>query len=306
MNDVNLSTLDLNLLVVVDAVLEERSATLAGARLHITQSAVSSSLRRARAVFGDPLVVRNGRGFALTPRAEALVPRLRSVLEDVRTIFGSDASMGPLTTRCFTIACTDAAACVVLPKLLPRFTARLPHATLRTITLDRLFATGLERADVDLLIGIPPRVPPGCDAEVLFEDPMVVIARADHPAIGRRLRLDTYAELPHVELALFDEPDDRVDRALAARDLRRRIEVIVPHINTLPFLVAGSDRIATVMLSVARSFAEPFGLRVLEPPLGLAPLVVKQIWHRRRAEDPGGRVLRELVRSVTARGKRRG
>lgn len=293
----------MNLLVVLEAVLEERSATLAAAHLHLTQSAVSNALGRARATFHDPLVVRNGRGFVLTPRAEALLPRLRAVLDEVRSLVGHDGSSRPeTTTRRFTIASTDAVGAVLLPRLLPRFEARFPRATLRMATLDRLMGQGgLERADVDVLVGIPPDVHPGCEAEDLFEDRMVAIVRADHPEVGRSLRLETYARLPHAELALFGEPEDRVDRALAAHGLRRRVQVVVPHITTLPLLVAGSDRVATVMQSVARAYARVASLRILEPPVQLPPLVVRQLWHRRTSDDAACGLLRALVREA-ARG----
>jgi DNA-binding transcriptional LysR family regulator len=305
MHDVNLASVDLNLLVVVDAILRERSATLAAARLHVTQSAVSNALKRARAVFGDPLVVRTGRGFALTPRAEAIAPRLQAILEGVHGMLDDDSGFRPeTTTRRFTIACTDAVEGVVLPVLLPLLAASCPRAQLRTVTLDYIAATGLERADVDLLIGLPPVIPPGCDAEDLFEDSMVAIVRVGHPEVGRRLHLETYARLPHAELALFGEPEDRIDRALAARHLRRHIQVTVPHIVTLPFAVAGSDRVATLSQSVARTLVGPLSLRTFEPPLELAPRVVQQVWHRRRSEDAGGKALRELVRRA-ARALRR-
>lgn len=299
MRPVNLAAVDLNLLVVVDTVLRERSATLAAARLHLTQSAVSNALRRARALFGDPLVVRTGRGFMLTPYAEALAPRLQAVLEGVRGVLGDDTGFRPeTTTRRFTIAGVDAVGTVVLPSLLPLFSARFPRAQIRMVTIDYAMRAGLERADVDLLIGVPPLIPPACEAETLFEDPMVVIVRAGHPHVGRHLSLATYARLPHAELGVLAEPADRVDRALAAHGLRRHIEVTVPYLAALPLLVAGSDRIATVGLSVARAFEGPLSLRILKPPLALPPDVIQQIWHRRWTEDPGSRLFRELVHSA--------
>jgi DNA-binding transcriptional LysR family regulator len=305
MKEPNLGAMDLNLLLVVDAVLRERSATRAAARLHVTQSAVSNALRRARALFGDPLVVRTGRGFATTPRADAIAPRLRAILQEVRGVLGDASSFRPETsTRRFTIAATDAVGMVVLPALLPLFEARLPRAQLRLVTIDHVIASGgLEHAAVDLLIGVPPVIAASCEAEDLFEDPMVAVVRADHPSVGQRLTLATYARLPHAELALFGEPEDRVDRALAARGLRRQVQVTVPHIAGLPFLVAGSDRVATLISSVARTFAGLLELRVLTPPVELAALVVRQIWHRRFGDDPGHRLLRELVRAAVHRSR---
>src|SRR5690349_15790923 len=122
--DMNLEAVDLNLLVVVDAVLETGSATRAAARLHVTQSAVSNSLRRARELFGDPLVVRSGRGLSPTPMAEALAGPLRSTLAQLRGLLG--VGFEPATsTRQFQIACSDAVGLVLLPKLLGLFEQRL-------------------------------------------------------------------------------------------------------------------------------------------------------------------------------------
>jgi DNA-binding transcriptional LysR family regulator len=299
MTPVNFSSVDLNLLTVVQAILEERSATRAAARLHVTQSAVSNSLRRARELFQDPLVVRTGRGFALTPRGDALLPELRAILDGVGRLLGQGPSFDPeSSTRRFTIACSDAVGSVMLPRLLPSFHARLPNASLHAVTIDRIVAAGFERADFDLLVGMPPSIPAGCEAELLTEDAMVAIVRADHPGVGRRLDLATYARLPHAELALLGEPDDLVDRSLAAEGLRRCIRVTVPYLAAIPALVASSDLIATTLASVADRFAGPLGLRVLVPPVKLAPLAIRQVWHRRAADDPGSRLLRELVRTA--------
>src|SRR5688572_5404829 len=124
---VNLSSVDLNLLVTLDAVLSTRSATVAASRLHLTQSAVSNALRRARALFGDALVIRNGSGFSLTPRAEALAPDLRAALDQMRRLLAGDAS----APRWLSIACLDAVGIALLPGLLLLLEERLPGTRLR-------------------------------------------------------------------------------------------------------------------------------------------------------------------------------
>jgi DNA-binding transcriptional LysR family regulator len=292
----NLNDVDLNLLVALDAVFRDRNATLAATRLHVTQSAVSNALKRARALFDDPLVVRLGRGFALTPKAEALEPRVREILTAVQNVLSSDPTGEP--DRWLTIACADAVGVALVPLILPLLRQRLPQVRLRTVTPDHVRVAGLERSDVDLVIGVLREVPPGSVSEDLFEDAMVVIAAASHPQVGSRLSLELYAQLPHAELALFGEPEDRVDRALASLGLRRRIDVMVPHLTALPFLVADSDRVATVIRSVARMFAAPLALQTFKPPVPLAPLVVRMVWHRRRAADPASLALRDVVRTA--------
>ncbi len=308
MTDVNLFSIDLNLLVVVDAVFETRSATKAAARLHVTQSAVSNALRRARRLFEDPLVTRTGSGFVATPRGAALAPRIREALEKIEDVIAEGAAEDPGSSRrAFTVAGTDAVVLTLFPALTAALQARMPRATLRGATLDRFMATGgIASEGLDLLIGIPPRVPAGAHAEDLYEEEMVVLARADHPAIGRRLSRATYARLPHAELALFGEADDRVTRALATHGLERHVVVTVPHVAALPFLVAGSDRLATVMYGLAAIYAEPLSLRIMRPPVKLAPLALQMVWHERVDADPAHALLREAVREVAAaRHKRR-
>lgn len=300
--ETNLSNIDLNLLVVVDAVLETRSATRAAARLHVTQSAVSNALRRARELFDDPLVVRSGRGLTPTPMAEALAPRLRDALVSLRGLLGGDARFDPATsTRRFQIACSDAVGIVLLPRLLALFQAHLPNALLQAVTLDQMLGVGgLAYANIDLLIGAPPSTPPGCDEQLLFEDPMVAIVRSGHPGVARRLSLARYTALDHAELALFGEPDDRVDRALALHGRTRRIAVAAPHIAMLPALVAGSDCVATVTRTCVKLFATSMSLQMFKPPIELEPIRIRQFWHRRVANDPGTTLLRALVFEAAA------
>jgi DNA-binding transcriptional LysR family regulator len=300
MTVVNLGSIDLNLLVVLDAVLRERSATKAASRLHVTQSAVSNALRRLRALFDDALVVRTAHGFVLTPRAHALAPILRALLSDTERLLAPNANQLE-RPRTFTIACADAVSVSLIPRVFCALERELPLARLRVVTLEReLSNQGLARGEVDLVIGIPPFVPAGCEGEPVYEEQMVCIARRDHPEIGAKLSLDRYATLPHVEVALFGEPDDRVDRALARAGRSRTIALTVPHFSSVPFAVAQSDCVAALGRGIARAYASPLGLRVLIPPVDLPRLRIQQIWHRRATDDPGVTRLRALIRRVAA------
>lgn len=295
---VNLHTVDLNLLVVLDALLREQSATRAAARLHVTQSAVSNALRRLRALFDEPLFVRTHQGLVPTPRAERLRPKLAALLQGASALF-DDEAQPPQSERVVTIACTDAIGITLLPRLLPQLASR--RVRLRIVTLE--FETqhdGLASGEVDMLIGMPPQTPAGCRGEPAYTDHMRCIVRAGHPKIRGRLSAAQYAALPHVELALFGEPDGRVDRALARLRLRREIALLVPHFASIPLAVAASDCVATLSRQIIAAHAAPLGLRVLEPPVRLPAIHVRQYWHRRAAHDPLIAQLRELVRLAGA------
>lgn len=306
MTDINLYAIDLNLLVVLDAVLEERSATRAAARLHVTQSSVSSSLRRARALFGDPLLVRTPYGFTPSARGAALAPRLQALLAGARELLAPHPAADALSRRSFTLACTDAISVTVVPAVLRELGARVPHASLRVVTLEHAFAEGrLASGEVDLVIGIPPMVPAGCSSELVYDDAMVAVVRRDHPSVGARLSLDQYASLPHVEVAVMGSTDDRVDRALARHGRTRSIRLSVPHFASIPFAIASSDCVASVSRRLAEAYEKDFPIRLLTAPVELPRLRVKQIWHRRSEADPGVQLLRQLVKRAPARRGRR-
>lgn len=300
----NLSAVDLNLLHVLATVLEEQSATKAAAKLHVTQSAVSNALRRARALFGDPLVVRRPHGLEPTPRGAALLPALREWVEGARRLLLEPRRFDPSrTTRTFRIACVDAIASTILQPLLRRLTARAPAARLRMVSLDHLIAEdGLARGDVDLLIGIPPFLEREYDAELVYRDPLECIVRSDHPRVRRRMTLEAYATLPHVDLALFDRIDDTVDRALARHGRSRLVQIAVPHFSSVPLAVAATDGVATLSRRLARAFAARMPLRVLKPPIELAPVEIRQVWHRRSESDSAVVFLRDLVRDAAKSG----
>jgi DNA-binding transcriptional LysR family regulator len=295
---VNLGNIDLNLLVVLEAVLQEQSATRAAARLHVTQSAISSALRRLRELFDDPLMLRTRHGFVPTQRALQLAPELERVLAGARALLTPADNDLASSARVFSIAATDAISVVLIPRLVPALQRSMPHARLRVVTVEReLASNGLARGEVDLLIGIPPTLPSGCSGEIIYEDDIVCAVRADHPSVGKRLSLEHYVELPHAEVALFGEPDDRVDQALARVGHTRKILISVPHFSSIPFALAHSDCVAIMGRRLARVYAKPLHLRLLAPPVALAGLSVQQVWHKRSAHDPAVLRLRELLRA---------
>lgn len=290
MSTVNLASIDLNLLVVLDAVLETSSATQASKRLFVTQSAVSNALRRLRELFGDPLLVRTARGLTPTPRAAELAPELRRWLDDARTMLGAPRFDPATTARRFTIAGTDAA-----------FRQRFPMAFLRFVTLERLVAQdGLGSGDVDLHIGVPPSLSSSCRSELLYEDRFVTIAPRRMKI--RRMDLRRFAALPHYEMALFGEPDDDIDRLLREQGLTRVVCAGVPHLSLLPQLVAAGDGIATVSEGLVLASGVAHLLDRFPPPIPLPPLRIVQVWHQRSETDAGVAALRALVKEV-ARGR---
>jgi DNA-binding transcriptional LysR family regulator len=297
------SSLNLNLLVSLDALLETRSVRRTAERLGVTQSAVSHSLRELRAALGDEILVRSGNAMLPTPRAEAIAAPLREALSTLRRVVEHEAGFDAAgSARRFVVATTDALAVAVFPTLVARVCAGAPRAELSFVPLERgSIERRLAAAEVDLAVGV---VPPasGLEIEPLFGSGFVVLARADHPAIGRRLDLDTYCRLPHALVAVTGHGPGVVDDALAKLGRSRRVVLRVPYFLAAPPLLAQSDLLLTLPRVVAEHFAALYPLKLYEPPVALpAGGGIAMAWHRRYARDGGLAWLRARVAEATAR-----
>jgi DNA-binding transcriptional LysR family regulator len=292
----NLSTVDLNLLVVLHAVLLERSATRAARRLGVTQSAVSNSLVRLRDLFGDALVVRHARGLTPTPRAEALAPKLALLLHELGLLVGGDAPFdAATTTREFTLACADYYGMVVLPPLVEALRARAPHARLRLVTLEQLVSGGGLAQDVDVHVGRPPSIASGCRATALFDEKFVCITRRTARPQPARMSMREYRASTHVRVRVLDTVRDPIDVALQKRGVVRSIALTVPHFSLAPLVVLRTGYVATLSARLAHLYAGFLPLVVRWPPIKLAPRPVQMLWHQRTDRDPGARFFRQLV-----------
>ncbi len=178
----SLSTLDLNLLLVLDTVLRERSVAQAARRLHVTPSAISNALAKLRAALGDPLLTRRGRGIVPTPRAEELAPTLARALAELERVVRPTPFDAVTCSRTFTLAMADAGQVASLPAIAVALTKAMPNARLRVVGIDSLLALGdLSSNEVDLHFGIR-ATGPGIHAEALYDEPTLLVARAAHPA----------------------------------------------------------------------------------------------------------------------------
>jgi DNA-binding transcriptional LysR family regulator len=293
---VNLSAIDLNLLVVLHAVLDERSATRAARRLGVTQSAVSNALARLRDLFSDPLVVRHARGLTPTPRAQALAPKLAVLLGELGAMIGSDASFDARTsTREFTLACADYYGAVVLPPLIELVRARAPLARLRLVSLEQLVRGGGLADDVDVHVGRPPELLAGCTAQALFHEQFVCITRRGPRPSAKRMTLREYREAAHVRVQVLDNVRDPIDVALAKQGVIRNVALTVPHFSLAPLVVLRTGYVATLSARLAEVYASFLPLELRAPPLRMAAVPVQMVWHRRTDQDAGARFFRSLV-----------
>ena len=290
----NVTEIDANLLIVLHLVLQERSATRAARRLHLTQSAVSNALARLRTRLGDSLLVRTGRGLAPTPRAEQMAPLLASAFGDLERAVGREGFDPSTCTRTFTFA--DSEEFSQLPRLAHLFEERLPRATLDLVVSEEpLAALAAGRADVAL--GPEGRRGPGLYRRVAYEERAVRVVRRGNPAWRRAARADPALQQIAVEVA-------DVTRARVP-PVGGRVAIRVPTFLAAALAASETDQVATLPVGLARSHAPVLGLRILE--LGAPTRRIALYWHARTQEDEAMRFFRSLVLEVTrpAPGERR-
>jgi DNA-binding transcriptional LysR family regulator len=287
---------NLNLLLAFATLVEERSVTRAAAKLGVTQSAMSNSLAQLRAVFDDPLFRRTPRGIEPTPRALALFEPIAQGL----ALF--DRALSPQTfepktaERAFVLAASDYIEFVLLPPVVRRLAREAPGVRLEVRPWGlHSVPPALARGEVDLMVGFYDSVPARHREQLLFDEAYLCIARKDHPGLGKKPTLASWLAQKHVLVSQQGDSPGSVDRALAARKMRRTIGARVSHFLLVPLLVARTDLVAALSERVARAFADPLGLRLFPPPLPLPKGRIGQVWHEQAEHDPAQRWFRALI-----------
>lgn len=299
MHPKHLYSVDLRLLLALDALLEERSVTRAGRRLGLTQSATSRVLGRLRVTFGDALLVRTGRDLVPTPRAEALRQPLRDALLGLNAVVAEPPSFDPTTARrTFTLATTDYGAAIAVSPILGQLSRQAPGVDLVVNPQDDRWEA-LSTGALDAAIFPRRRSAPGVVWTNLFAEEFVCLVRRNHPSVRGVLSLKQFSELPHLFVSPTGAARGVVDQALARRGLSRRIALRIQSFLVAPLVVAESDLIALVPKRVAVQQAARLPLQLLPPPLELPGFSVALAWHERMRADPGHAWLRRLIVSVT-------
>jgi DNA-binding transcriptional LysR family regulator len=303
MHELHLRSLDLNLILALDALLEERNVTRAAHRVGITQSAMSHALARLRAVTGDALLVRTANGMVATARAEELGPPIRRALEGVATALRPPQTFDPKTAeRRIRIGTGDYGEIVLLPRVIERLAKEAPRVDLRVVFQAEDAARMLRSGDVDLLLSpvFAAEVGPGMYARKLFDERFVCVVRRGHQLARKKLTLARYVAASHALISPRGKEGSQTDEALARLGLSRRVAVTVPHFLVAPHIVAQSDLVLTLAARVANMLAAPLGLVILEPPseLRLAGFTMSAVWHERTHADPAQRWTREVFAEV--------
>jgi DNA-binding transcriptional LysR family regulator len=307
----NLRSIDLNLLLALEALVEERHVTRAAKRLGLSQPAMSNALARLRRTFDDPLLVRTPGGMAPTPAAQSLMVAVRAALGQLRAALEERPCFDPAASRrTFHLLANDYAEIVLLAPLVGALRAEARGIALRVQRPRSVFQpppAGALADAFDLAIGFFPdatALAEGMRSALLWEERNVCLARVGHPSVGGRLSLEQYAAAEHVAVFYKAQGPGLIDTLLAQQGYSRRPAVLVPHFASVPFLVASSDLIATIPERLALNFARLLPLRVLRVPLAIPPFRLAMLWHERREADPAHRWLRGFIAGAAARGRK--
>ncbi|MFO0665469.1 MAG: LysR family transcriptional regulator [Polyangiaceae bacterium] len=306
----------LELLQDFDALFRERQLTRAALRTGRSQPAMSRSLQRLRELFADALFVRTSQGMLPTPRAEALAPRVESVLEGARALV-TKATFDPRTlVRTFTIGASDLVDADLLASLAAAVSREAPLVDIVSMSARDVGTTALADGRVDLWVGTDESVPVGSKRQHLFDDAFQCAVRANHPVLDsdgarkrprarqsppRPLSVEAYVSLAHIQIAPRGTSGGPVDTALEKLGLSRRVAVRTTSFLSAPWIASRSDMILTGPSRLLRALAEPFDLVTFAPPIAIPGFRIFQAWHPRVHDDAAHRWFRGLLRAEAAK-----
>lgn len=291
----NLNSLDLNLLVALDALLRDGSVSRAALRLNLSQPATSHALQRLRDLIGDPLLVRNGARMELTPRAQALRSPLAQALDQVRTLFVADDFDTARSDRHFRLMMPDLAVELLMPRLMEKVTRLAPNVTIDVVPWrsSTIFTPDFART-IDLVISIGNSFK-GFHRQRLYTDIDALAVRRGHP-VGTKLRKrEAFLAARHVAVIIRGHNEDLIDTWLRAKGIERRIALVVPGYIEALHVTARTDLVAFVPHRLIAALAKQLSLMIVTPPLD--PGIDEQyMFYPTRAQmDPGSIWLRKLM-----------
>jgi DNA-binding transcriptional LysR family regulator len=295
----NLTSLDLNLLVTLDALLREGSVSRAADRVGLSQPAASHALRRLREAMGDPLLVRAGTRMELTPRAEALREPLAAALAQVRGLFAEDTFDPATSRRQFKAMIPDVCTSVLLPGIVRRLEVEAPHVrlTLAPFRTPGMITPDFARA-LDLIIAYQGHDFPGFHRERLYTDSDALAVRRGRPGAHKLSTLEGFLAARHVAVVSRGMPADPIDTWLDELGLKRDVVLTTPTYLQALEVTARTDLVAFVPSRLIAAAGADLGLRRLDPPLDTGHDEQDLLHPARLHTDPASIWLRRLVLEV--------
>ena len=314
MNIKDIRKFDLNLLVVFDVILKERSIAAAAQRLGLSQSAASHALARLRRLVGDELFMRDASGVHPTARALELATPVQQALGAIAEALVSRDFVPAQAARTLTIAASDYTCMLIVPRLIERITVAAPGIDLRVVPAGRLdVIRQLDDARIDLAIGWFAAVPARFGRATLLEEDYVFIVRSGHPLLTGGATSERILGYPHVVVDYTGNADNLIDGFFPERGVLRRVHMEkavleaqrggaigriaarVPNFGVVPEVVTHTDLVASLPRRIALDLCDRHRVELIEPPLATTPVAVEVLWHWRSDVDRGVHWLREQI-----------
>ncbi|MCF2949420.1 LysR family transcriptional regulator [Paraglaciecola aquimarina] len=290
---------ELNLLMVFDAIMTERSITRAANRLSMTQPAVSNAVSRMRVAWKDELFVKDGRNIQPTLHAQNLWNQIRAPLTSL-TEAVNPKSFDPATAkRTFRVAATDIVVDMVWPDLRAVIEKEAPGINIHTVPYTIVNTNQiLEDAEVDMVVGSSGVISNTFRAEYLFSPQFICIMRHGHPLAKADLKLAEFAAADHLLVSLSGDVTGFTDQVLLEHGLSRRVAVTINHFSSVANLIKRSDLICVIPISAVANEIITGEIAATKPPIELMPQQVSSLWHKRQDSDQGLIWLREHIKRI--------
>ncbi|MET1077704.1 MAG: LysR family transcriptional regulator [Pseudomonas sp.] len=294
MNRNDLRRVDLNLLIVFETLIHERSVTRAAEKLFLGQPAISAALSRLRSLFDDPLFVRTGRSMEPTPRAQEIFLLLQPALDSISTAVSKAQAFDPATAQTvFRVGLSDDVEFALLPPLLRRIRAEAPGVVLVVRRANYLLMHGLlASGEISVGVSYTEELPANAKRKTLRRSRPRLL-RAD--SVPGRLSLDDYCARPHALVSFAGDLGGFIDDELAKIDKTRKVVLAVPQFNGLGTLLAGTDIVATVPDYAAEVLIAGGGLRAEDLPIETQSFELSMAWRGAQDNDPAERWLRSRI-----------
>ncbi|MFC7049909.1 LysR family transcriptional regulator [Emcibacter nanhaiensis] len=297
--------LDLNLIVILDALLEEQSVTKAAERVHVSQPAVSAALAKLRQHTGDEILEKVGREFVLTPRAQAMVKPVKELLIQIESTILSGAEFDPtVTERTFRIAMSSYAAEVLMAGLVEKIANSYPGISCIMEEISSETLSRVETGNIDCAITFQQTklINPSSSIEEFsythaFSDEWVLIAAIDNDQVTEQLTYEEFCSLPYIETRLARILSSFVESTLDHQSLRPRPTLSVPSFELAITCVMNSDCVAVVPALLINDHLRKY-VKTIKPPFDIPAIGEFLVWHSRSDADPGHTWFRELVVEV--------
>lgn len=306
-----LESFDLNLLISFDALIRERNVSRAAEKLHISQPAMSNSLKRLREYLGDPLLVRTSRGMEPTEKALALAPIIRQSLSLAQSALSpSDNFDAKASDRTFRILVSDYVEGTLISALVNHFQTVAPNITLDILTLSDGSFADLEKGSIDLAINRFDSIPQSFHQRSLWQDSFSCLVASKNP-LANDMTLETYLAAPHLWVSKtgigvgtgMSEASRRgwVDDELASLGYERHIRVYTRHYQNVPLLLRETNMIATIPTRAAMLYKDSPELVIIKPPFVIEPIAITMVWSPVLQHNSAHRWLRNTLTECAAR-----